>query len=47
MKKRVLVVDVGGTHEKLLISPRNEREFPSGLQLKPQQLIAKLKESAH
>jgi hypothetical protein len=45
MKRRVLVVDVGGTYVKLLRSPRDEREFPSGSRLKPQQLIAKLKES--
>jgi hypothetical protein len=45
MKRRVLVVDVGGTYIKLLRSPRDEREFPSGPQLKPQQLVAKLKET--
>jgi len=45
MKTKVLVVDVGGTYVKLLMSPRDEREFPSGPRLKPQQLIAKLKES--
>jgi predicted NBD/HSP70 family sugar kinase len=45
MKKKVLVVDVGGTHVKLLMSSRDEREFPSGPRLKPQQLIAKLKET--
>ena len=43
MKRKVLVVDVGGTHVKLLRSSRDEREFPSGPRLKPQQLIAKLK----
>ena len=45
MKRRVLVVDVGGTYVKLLRSSRDEREFPSGSRLKPQQLIAKLKET--
>jgi predicted NBD/HSP70 family sugar kinase len=45
MNRKVLVVDVGGTYIKLLMSPRDEREFPSGPRLKPQQLIAKLKES--
>jgi predicted NBD/HSP70 family sugar kinase len=44
MKERVLVVDVGGTYVKLLMSPTDEREFPSGPRLKPQQLIAKFKE---
>ena len=46
MKRKVLVVDVGGTYVKLLRSSREEREFPSGPRLKPQQLIAKLKETA-
>lgn len=45
MKKRVLVVDVGGTYVKLLMSRRNEREFASGPRMRPQQLIATLKES--
>src|SRR6184192_4136010 len=46
MKRKVLVVDVGGTYVKLLRSSRDEREFRSGPRLKPQQLIAKLKETA-
>src|SRR6184192_4285013 len=46
MKREVLVVDVGGTHVKLLRSSRDEREFPSGPRLKPQQLVANLKETA-
>src|SRR5205823_7251814 len=45
MKKRVLVVDVGGTYIKLLMSRCNEREFGSGRGMRPQQLIAKLKEN--
>src|SRR3981189_1681934 len=45
MKRKVLVVDIGGTYVKLLRSSRDEREFPSGPRLKPQQLIAKLKET--
>src|SRR5213083_57147 len=46
MKRKVLVVDVGGTYVKLLRSSRDEREFPSGPRLKPQQLVAKLNETA-
>jgi hypothetical protein len=46
MKRRVLVVDVGGTHVKLLMSRRNQREFASGPRMRPKQLIAKLKETA-
>jgi len=45
MKRKVLVVDVGGTHVKLLRSHRDEREFTSGQRLKPKQLIVKLKET--
>jgi hypothetical protein len=45
-EEKSLVVDVGGTYVKLLRSFRDEREFPSGPRLKPQQLIAKLKETA-
>jgi predicted NBD/HSP70 family sugar kinase len=45
MKRKVLVVDVGGTYVKLLRSSRDEREFPSGPELKPKQLVAKLKET--
>ena len=45
MKKKVLVVDVGGTYIKLLMSRRNECEFGSGRGMRPQQLIAKLKEN--
>jgi hypothetical protein len=45
MKTKILVVDVGGTYVKLLMSARDEREFPSGSQLKPQQLVAKLKQT--
>jgi hypothetical protein len=46
MKRRVLVVDIGGTHVKLLMSRRNQREFPSGPRMRPEQLITKLKETA-
>jgi hypothetical protein len=46
MNKRVLVVDVGGTYVKLLMSRRVEREFASGPRMRPEQLIAKIKESA-
>jgi hypothetical protein len=45
MKRRVLVVDIGGTHVKLLMSRRNQREFASGPRTRPKQLIAKLKET--
>jgi hypothetical protein len=46
MKKKLLVVDIGGTHVKLLMSRRNQREFASGPRMRPEQLIAKLKQTA-
>jgi predicted NBD/HSP70 family sugar kinase len=45
MKRKVLVVDIGGTHVKLLMSLRNERKFASGPRMRPGQMIAKFKES--
>ena len=45
MKKRILVVDIGGTFVKLLMSERVEREFPSGPRMTPKQFLAKLKET--
>jgi polyphosphate glucokinase len=46
MKRKVLVVDIGGTHVKLLMSLRNKREFESGPAMTPQDFVAKMKETA-
>jgi hypothetical protein len=46
MKKNVLVVDIGGTHVKLMISPKETRKFDSGMRLSPKQLVAQIKETA-
>src|SRR5229473_1436774 len=45
MKRKVLVVDIGGSHVKLLMSPGDQRAFASGPRMKPEQMIAKFKES--
>ena len=45
MKRRVLVIDIGGTGVKLLMSRRDERVFASGPRMKPEQFIAKFKEN--
>jgi hypothetical protein len=45
MKGRVLVVDIGGTLVKLLMSPRIEREFVSGLRMVPKEFVANFKEN--
>lgn len=44
--KKILVVDIGGTHVKLMLSRREKRKFDSGPVIKPRQLIAKLKKTA-
>lgn len=45
MKKKVLVVDIGGTHVKLLMSPRDQRKFASGPKMTPKEMITKIKRS--
>jgi hypothetical protein len=44
--KKILVIDVGGTHVKLMISRREKRKFDSGPKLSPRQLIAAVKKTA-
>src|SRR6187401_121425 len=44
--KKILVIDIGGTHVKLMISPRQKRKFDSGMSLSPKRLIAEIKETA-
>ena len=46
MKKKVLVVDIGGTNVKLLISPREQRKFSSGERMTPKQFVADFKEAS-
>jgi predicted NBD/HSP70 family sugar kinase len=45
MKRRILVVDIGGTFVKLLLSERVEREFASGPRMTPKQFVAQFKET--
>jgi predicted NBD/HSP70 family sugar kinase len=45
MKRKVLVVDIGGTHVKLLMSLRKEREFPSGPRMGPKQFLSGFKKT--
>src|SRR6266853_4160304 len=45
MKRRVLVVDIGGTHVKLLMSSRNQHRFASGPRMGPEEMIARFKET--
>ena len=46
MKKKVLVIDIGGTHVKLMISRRTKRKFDSGLKMTPREMIADIKKTA-
>ncbi len=40
-----LVVDIGGTHVKLLMEGTEQRQFDSGPQMRPTDFVAKLKET--
>jgi polyphosphate glucokinase len=44
--KKILVIDVGGTAVKLMISRNERRKFESGPKLSPKQLIAQVKKTA-
>ncbi len=43
MKKRVLVIDVGGSNVKLMISRATKRKFKSGPKMTPRAMVAQLK----
>ncbi len=45
MKQIILLVDIGGTHVKLMISPDEKRKFASGTDLSPKQLVTAIKET--
>jgi len=47
MNRKILVVDIGGTHVKLLLSARRQRQFGSGSRLRPKQFIKHFKETVH
>ena len=41
--RKILVVDIGGTHVKLMISATQQRQFDSGALFTPQQLVGEIK----
>jgi ROK family len=43
LKKRILVIDVGGSNVKLLISRTERRKFKSGPKLTPRTMVAQIK----
>jgi polyphosphate glucokinase len=45
-KRKILVVDIGGSHVKLMMSLTRKRKFDSGPRLNAKQLITEIKESA-
>ena len=45
MKRKILVVDIGGTHVKLLMSRRVEREFVSGPRMGPAEFVNRFKQT--
>lgn len=46
MKKKILVIDIGGTHVKLMISRGTKRKFDSGPKMTPREMIADIKKTA-
>jgi hypothetical protein len=46
MKKRILVIDIGGTRVKLMISRGTKRKFDSGPKMTPREMIADIKKTA-
>jgi hypothetical protein len=45
MKRKILVVDIGGTYVKLLMSRRVEREFVSGPRMRPAEFVDRFKQN--
>jgi ROK family len=43
MRKRILVIDIGGTHVKLMISRAKKRKFKSGPKMTPREMVAQIK----
>ena len=46
MKKNILVIDIGGTRVKLMISRRTKRRCDSGPKMTPREMIADIKKTA-
>jgi ROK family len=46
MKKKILVIDIGGTRVKLMTSRRTKRKFDSGPKMTPREMIADIRKTA-
>ena len=42
MKKRILVIDVGGSNVKVMISRAQRRKFKSGPNMTPREMVARI-----
>ena len=45
MKKKILVVDIGGSHVKMMLSRDDKRKFDSGPKLTPETMIPQMEEA--
>jgi hypothetical protein len=43
MRKRILVIDIGGTHVKLMVSRAKKRKFKSGPKMTPRGMVKQIK----
>ncbi|HKS04573.1 MAG TPA: hypothetical protein VJR49_04375, partial [Chthoniobacterales bacterium] len=43
MKKRILVIDIGGSNVKAMISRAQRRKFKSGPEMKPREMVTEIK----
>ncbi len=43
MKRKILVIDIGGSHVKLMISRAKKLKFTSGFRLTPREMVAEIK----
>jgi len=43
MKKKILVIDIGGTNVKLMISRAGKRKFKSGPSMTPREMVSQIK----
>jgi polyphosphate glucokinase len=44
-RKEILVIDIGGTHVKLMLSRAEKRKFDSGPRMGPRQMVAKIRQT--
>ena len=42
MKKKILAIDIGGTHVKLMISRGMKRKFKSGPRMTPRKMVSEI-----